>query len=204
MPSRLRMLHRFIGAIPVLIGALIGVSASTVAAAAAAPLVAGPQSSDYRIHSGDEVEISVWKEPDLIRKLIVRPDGKLSYPLTGELVASGRTAATIQKDVETLLKKYIPEPVVTVTVTGLAGNQIYVLGQINKPGVYMMNPQLTVLQALAVAGGMTPYAAANEIFVLRGQGANQSKFEFRYGDVAKGRLLEQNILLESGDVIVVP
>lgn len=171
-------------------------------AAASAPVAAA--APDYSIHAGDELEVSVWKEPDLTRKIVVRPDGKFGFPLTGEIVAAGRSAAIIQKEVEALLKRYIPDPVVTVSVTGLAGNQVYVLGQINKPGAFTMNPRITVLQALAVAGGMTPYAAANDIMVLRGTGPAQQKFEFRYSDVAKGRSLEQNILLESGDVVVVP
>lgn len=162
------------------------------------------QPPDYKIHAGDEIEVSVWKEPDLLRKTIVRPDGKIGFPLTGEIVAAGRTATAIQGDVMGLLKKYIPEPVVTVSVTGLAGNQVYVIGQINKPGAYVMNPQINVMQALAIAGGTTAYAALNDIIVLRGSGAGQKKFEFRYGDVSKGRSLDQNIMLESGDVVVVP
>ena len=162
------------------------------------------QPPDYRIHAGDEVEVSVWKEPDLIRKIVVRPDGKIGFPLTGELIVAGRTAAKVQSDVEGLLKKYIPEPVVTVSVIGLAGNQVYVIGQINKPGAFMMNPQINILQALAIAGGTTPYAALNDILILRGTGASQQKFAFHYGDVSKGKSLEQNILLESGDVVIVP
>lgn len=186
---------------PFVLSAMVAGSVCSGAMAASQPAV---QTNDYRIHSGDEVEVSVWKEPELTRKVVVRPDGKIGFPLTGEIVAAGRTAAVIQTEVETLLKKYIPEPVVTVSVTGLLGNQIYVLGQINKPGSYTMNPQVNVLQALAIAGGMTAYAAANDIMVLRGTGAAQTKFEFRYGDVSKGKSLEQNRLLEAGDVVVVP
>jgi polysaccharide biosynthesis/export protein len=162
------------------------------------------QLPDYKIHSGDEIEVAVWKEPDLLRKLIVRPDGKISFPLTGEIMAAGRTAMDIHADIERLLKKYIPEPVITVSVTGLQGNQLYVIGQVNKPGSFMMNPQLNVLQALTVAGGLTPYAESSGIIILRGSGKNQQKLSFHYGDVSKGRALEQNILLESGDVLIVP
>lgn len=162
------------------------------------------QPPDYKIHAGDELEIAVWKEEDLLRKVIVRPDGKFSFPLTGEVMAAGRTVAQIQSEVENRLKKYIPEPVVTVSVTGIEGNGVFVIGQVNKPGMYVMNPQLNVLQALSMAGGTTPYAALNDIMILRGSGAGQRSLPFRYSDVSKGRSLEQNILLESGDVVVVP
>lgn len=173
-----------------------GIVASRVALAQQPP--------DYKIHAGDELEIAVWKEEDLLRKVIVRPDGKFSFPLTGEVVAAGRTVAQIQSEVENRLQKYIPEPVVTVSVTGIDGNGVFVIGQVNKPGMYVMNPQLNVLQALSMAGGTTPYAALNDIMILRGSGAGQKSLPFRYSDVSKGRSLEQNILLESGDVVVVP
>jgi polysaccharide biosynthesis/export protein len=184
---------------PAVVAVVLGVLSSAIGCWAQAQ-----QPPDYRIHAGDEVEISVWKEPDLLRKTIVRPDGKIGFPLTGEIAAAGRTAVMVQADVVALLKKYIPEPVVTVSVTGLAGNQVYIIGQINKPGAFVMNPQINVMQALAVAGGATPYAALNDIIILRGSGSTQKKFEFRYGDVSKGKALDQNILLESGDVVVVP
>jgi polysaccharide export outer membrane protein len=103
-----------------------------------------------------------------------------------------------------LCSKVHSDPVVTVSVVGLGGNQVYVIGQISKPGAYLMNPQLTVIQALAVAGGATPYASLNDIIILRGSGVSQRKLQFHYGDVSKGRALEQNILLESGDVVIVP
>jgi polysaccharide export outer membrane protein len=179
---------------------LLGACAALLAAA---PLVA-QQPPDYRIHAGDEIEISVWKELDLLRKTVVRPDGKLTFPLVGEVNAAGRSVEQVNVDITTRLKKYIPDPVVTVSVTGIEGNRIYVIGQVNKPGAYVMNPQYTVLQAMSVAAGATPYAALNDIMILRGTGTAQKSIPFRYSDVSKGRNLEQNILLESGDVVVVP
>jgi polysaccharide export outer membrane protein len=175
----------------------------TAAAGVVTP-VAAQQPPDYRIHAGDEVEISVWKEIDLLRKTVVRPDGKFTFPLVGEVAAAGRSAEQVNADITARLKKYIPEPVVTVSVTGIEGNRIYVIGQVNKPGAYVMNPQYTVLQAMSVAAGATPYAALNDIMILRGTGTGQKSIPFRYSDVSKGRNLEQNILLESGDVVVVP
>lgn len=162
------------------------------------------QPPDYRLHAGDQIEVSVWKEMDLLRTVIIRPDGKFTFPLVGEIQAAGRSVEQINTDITTRLRKYIPEPVVTVSVTGIEGNRIYVIGQVNKPGMFVMNPQFSVLQAMSLAGGATPYAALNDIIILRGAGAAQKSLQFRYGDVSRGRNLEQNILLESGDVVVVP
>lgn len=169
-----------------------------------APSARAQQVPDYMLNPGDELEVAVWKEPDLTKKVIVRPDGKISFPLTGDVLATGRTVSQVQAEITNKLKTYIPEPVVTVSVTGIDGNKVYVIGQVNKPGAYTMNPRYTVLQALSLAGGMTPFAALNDIIVLRKSGAQQRALPFRYGDVSKGRSIEQNVLLEAGDVVVVP
>jgi polysaccharide export outer membrane protein len=174
-----------------------------------AALGAGSQSSaqqipDYLVNPGDELEISVWKEPDLTMKVLVRPDGKLSVPLAGEVVAAGRTIVQIQTEITSRLIKYIPEAVVTATLTAIDGNRVYVIGQVNKPGTFVMNPRLNVIQALSMAGGMTPFAGLNDIIVLRGGGAKQRVLPFRYGEVSKGKNLEQNVPLEAGDVVIVP
>lgn len=158
----------------------------------------------YLLNPGDELEIDVWREVDLQRTVMVRPDGKFSFPLTGEVNAAGRTPAEVQAEVTSKLRNYIPEAVVTVTVTGISGNQVYVIGQVNNPGTFIMNPQLNVLQALSSAGGMTAFASANDIIILRTSGERQQTLSFRYDDIARGRNLEQNILLEAGDVIIVP
>jgi len=160
--------------------------------------------ADYKLHPGDKLSISVWKEEELKRELVVRPDGKLSFPLTGEVVAAGRSVAQVQAEIETKLKKYMSEPIVTVSVVSLEGNTIFVIGQVNKPGAMVMNPQLTILQALALAGGLTAFAAANDIMVVRGAGAQQKTLPFRYSDVSRGKALDQNLILESGDVVIVP
>jgi polysaccharide export outer membrane protein len=160
--------------------------------------------SDYMMHAGDELEVSVWKEVDLQRKILVRPDGKFSFPLTGEVQAAGRSPAEIRADIESRLRAYIPEPVVTVTVTGVNGNGIYVIGQVNKPGAFVMNPRLSVLQALSVAGGTTPFAKLDNIIVIRMTGGTQRSLPFQYNQVSEGKNLAQNIALEAGDVVVVP
>lgn len=186
----------------VLFGALAA-SAPRALAQQPAPAATGAL-ADYTLSPGDQLEIAVWKEPDLTKTVVVRPDGKFAVPLAGEIVAQGRTPAQVQADISSRLVKYIPEPVVTASVTVMEGNRVYVIGQVTKPGAYVMNPRLTVLQALAVAGGMTAFAGANDIIVMRGAGARQRVLPFRYGEVVRGRNLEQNVTLEAGDVVVVP
>jgi len=163
-----------------------------------------PASPTYTLHPGDQLEISVWKEPDMQKALVVRPDGRFSFPLVGEIVAGGRPVADVQAEIETKLKKYIPEPVVSVTLTNVGGNRIYVIGQVRTPGSFVMNPRLNVMQALSLAGGMTPFASVNNITVIRTSNGKQMTLPFRYEDVSRGRNLEQNVFLESGDVVVVP
>jgi len=158
----------------------------------------------YELHPGDQIEITVWREEELQREMLIPPDGRISFPLTGEVIAAGRTAGEIQSEISEKLIRFIPEAVVTVSVTGFEGNRVYVIGQVNRPGSFVMNPQVSVLQALTQAGGTTPFAAVNDIIILRGADANQEVFEFKYSEVSRGRNLDQNIILESGDVVVVP
>jgi polysaccharide biosynthesis/export protein len=158
----------------------------------------------YNLQPGDHIEVSVYGEKDLERTLMVRPDGKFSLPLAGEVDAAGRSVTAIQTELTEKLKKYIPEAVVTVSVTGIEGNRVYVIGQVATPGSFVMNPAINVLQALSLAGGTTAFAALNDIIVIRGSGANQRVFRFPYDDVKRGRALEQNIQLMSGDVVIVP
>ena len=158
----------------------------------------------YMVQPGDVLEISVWKEEDLNQEVLVRPDGGFSFPLAGDIDARGKTVDALRVEIIDRLSRYIPDLVVTVSVTEINGNKIYVIGQVNRPGEFIVNPQVDVMQALSMAGGTTAFAALNEIFVLRRQDDRQIKLLFRYNDVVRGRNLEQNILLESGDVLVVP
>ena len=171
-------------------------------------LFAGPVWSDalpgYALHEGDQIEVSVWQEEELRRQILIPPDGRISFPLAGEIVAAGRTVAQIQLEITAKLIKYIPEAVVTVSVTGIDGNRVYVIGQVNNPGSFVMNPQINILQALSLARGTTPFAAVDDIKVIRGTGAEQRVYEFKYNEISKGRNLAQNIDLESGDVVIVP
>jgi polysaccharide biosynthesis/export protein len=159
---------------------------------------------DYMLNPGDTLDIDVYKDLELTKTVVVRPDGKFSFPLAGDIVAVGHSVVQVQAELTRRLIKYIPEPVVTVAVKTLDGCKIYVIGQVAKPGGIVMNPRMSVLQALSMAGGMTPFAATNDVIVLRGAGSSQTTLPFRYGDVSKGRNLNQNVMLEPGDVILVP
>ena len=161
-------------------------------------------SSFYLIQPGDLLEISVWREEYLERDVVVQPDGKISFPLVGVLNAGGTTVDEVQIRVAERLAQYIPDPVVTVSIKEIRGNRVYVLGQVQNPGQFIMNPMVDVMQALALAGGTTPFAELNDIKILRRSGDRQTLIQFRYGDIARGRNLDQNIVLQSGDVIIVP
>ena len=158
----------------------------------------------YTINPGDLLEISVWKELDLQRQVLVRPDGAFSFPLCGDIVAEGRTVEDIRQELTFRLQAYIPDLVVTVTVAEINGNKIYVIGQVKTPGVFIVNPRVDVIQALSIAGGLTPFAQQNNIKILRRRNGKQTILNFRYGDIVKGQNLAQNTLLEVGDVVLVP
>lgn len=158
----------------------------------------------YTLLPGDTIQISVWQEPELQREVLIRPDGWFSFPLAGDVRAVGRTVTDIEAEVRGRLQRYIPEVVLTVSVTGIDGNKIYVLGQVNNPGVFTVNPMVDVTQALSMAGGTTPFASVNDILVLRREDGEQQTFRFAYGDIERGRNLERNIELQPGDVVIVP
>jgi polysaccharide export outer membrane protein len=159
---------------------------------------------DYEISPEDVLGISVWKEDGLTKEVLVRPDGGISFPLAGDLQAAGKTAQEIELEITRRLMKYMAQPVVSVTVLKVVGNKIYVMGKVNKPGEYLAGRYLNVLQALSLAGGLTPFAAENDIKVLRKQGGRDLVFPFNYSEIRKGNNLEQNITLKGGDVVVVP
>ena len=151
----------------------------------------------YRLQPGDLLFISVWKETDLQVEVLVRPDGGLSFPLAGEQVAAGRTVEQLRIAIDEKLRKYMPDPVVTVAVRQIGGNRIYVVGKVNRPGEFPFSRSIDVMQSLGLAGGATPFAALNDIRILRRENGKQSSIPFRYDDVAKGRNLGQNVLLRS-------
>lgn len=166
--------------------------------------VAVAQEAGYTVKPGDTLQISVWKEPELQGPVLVTPDGAFSFPLVGQVDARGKTVTELQKVVTERLRQFISEPVVTVSVQDIKGNKIYVIGQVNKPGEFIVNPRVDVMQALSIAGGATPFAALGSIMVLRRTGASQEVIKFDYTDVVKGRNLQQNVELRAGDIVVVP
>lgn len=163
-----------------------------------------PHDLGYAIQPGDLLEISVWKEKDLQRELLVRPDGGVSFPLIGDVDARGKTVAQLREEVGQRLSRYIPDANVTVVVRQTGGHKFYVVGKVNRPGEFAAARSVTVMQALSVAGGLTPFAAGRRIVILRRVNGVETAIPFRYGQVESGDHLEQNITLQSGDVVVVP
>lgn len=163
-----------------------------------------PAADSYKVLPGDVLQISVWREESLQGEVLVRPDGAFSFPLCGDISARNMTVSDLQQEITRRLSQYISDPVVTVAVSEILGNKVYVIGQVNQPGVFVVNPQVDVLQALSMARGGTPFAKLNDIKILRRTGDSQRALTFRYDDVVKGNNLEQNVVLQSGDVVVVP
>ena len=158
----------------------------------------------YHLGPEDVVMISVWKDENLTREAIVRPDGMVSFPLIGDVPAMGHTVEEVRQDIAKRLARFIPNPHVSVAITKLQSYKVYVMGRVTKPGEYLVGHYTDVLQALSLAGGLTPFASENDIKIIRRENGDQRVFLFRYGDVQKGRDLNQNILLERGDVVMVP
>ncbi len=164
----------------------------------------GNSSDTYQLQPGDVIDVSVWKETDLQKEVLIRPDGGFTFPLAGEVDARGKSVENVRSVLAERLQKYVPTPVVTVAVKSIGGNRVYVLGKVNHAGDFPLNRPLDVMQAISLAGGTTPYAAVNDIVILRRQNGREQAFTFHYSDVARGRDLAQNIQLESGDTVVVP
>jgi polysaccharide export outer membrane protein len=158
----------------------------------------------YLVGPEDVLKVSVWKDEQLTQETVVRPDGMITFPLIGDVSAAGRTADDVRYEIAKRLSKFLPSPTVTVVVLKVLSNRIYVLGRVNKPGEYLVGHYTDVLQALSMAGGLTPYAAENDIKIMRRNGGDEQVFRFRYGDMQKERDLKQNIILQRGDVVMVP
>ena len=158
----------------------------------------------YKLRPGDLLVVSVWKETDLQGEVLIRPDGGMSFALAGELQAAGHTVAELTSMLETRIRKFIPDAVVTVSVKAAGGNRVYVIGKVTRPGDFPLIGPIDVMQALTLAGGATPFADTNSIRILRRDGDRQISIPFRYHDISRGRRLDQNILLRNGDTVVVP
>jgi polysaccharide biosynthesis/export protein len=161
--------------------------------------------ADYLLAPGDLLEISVWKEEGMQeQKALVAPDGNITFPLVGTIMAAGRPIFALEEGIAERLAEYIADPVVTIKLLRNDGNSIFVIGKVNKPGQYPANRRIDVMQALSLAGGLTVFADSTSIHVLRRTGNETKDFPFDYDDVVNGEHLEQNILLEAGDTVTVP
>jgi polysaccharide export outer membrane protein len=190
----------------VIIACLILTSTAEAAAGSDAPAspAAAAEVGGYKVNPGDILDISVWKEVDLQKQAMVRPDGFFSFPLTGDIRAEGRTVDEVQRDVASRISRFVPDPVVSIAVLEPRGSRIYVIGQVAKPGDFPVNRFVDVVQALSMAGGTTPFAQVDSIKILRRDGPTQVAIPFAYSDIAAGKRLQQNIILKPGDTVLVP
>src|SRR6202041_2990837 len=159
---------------------------------------------NYVIGGQDVLDVSVWKEPEVSRVVPVRPDGKISLPLLNDVQAAGLTPGALAQQITESLKKYVTNPQVTVIVTTINSQRVYLLGEVSRPGAFPMIPGMTVLQAISSGGGFTQYARTNKVYVLRNENGKQVKYPFNYKEVINAKKPEQDIPLKAGDTIVVP
>jgi polysaccharide biosynthesis/export protein len=156
----------------------------------------------YRIGKEDVLDVSVWRDPDLSRTLPVRPDGFITLPMVGEVQAEGRTTVELEQEIVSRLQKYIQSPRVTVMVREVNSARVYVTGEVQKPGGFPLRGQMTVLQALAMAGGLTEFADRDGMMVIRAN--NGPHISVRYSDLVARRTQGADFPLQPGDTVVVP
>ena len=168
------------------------------------PTIAQTESSVYQIGPNDILNIHVWQEADLTRDVTVMPDGRISFPLIGNILAQGRTVTELKEIITRKLKKFVTAPEVTVIVNESLSRTVYTIGTVNEPGPYPLAPDMTVLQALSTAGGFTEWADTKNILIVRRDGNKEVQLHFNYKKFISGKNLEQNILLKPNDTIVVP
>ncbi|GBC60914.1 sugar transporter [Desulfonema ishimotonii] len=158
----------------------------------------------FRIGPGDVLEISVWRDESLSRKVVVPPDGIISFPLIGDIAETRLTVRELRTVLTQKLAEYVPDATVTVMLLEIRSLNAYVIGKVNRPGEYPVSMDTSVMQLLSMAGGLNPFASEKKIHVLRQTDGKTRKIPFNYKEVLKGINLGQNILLQRGDVIVVP
>lgn len=158
----------------------------------------------FQIRPGDVLHVTVWKEEGMDQETVVLPDGSITFPLVGSLSVQGLTPAQAADAVKDKLKRAIPDAAVSVVVKAPLGHTVSVMGQVAKPGDIVLGQRTTVMQALSQAGGLTPFAKASGVKILRKEGEKETSIDFPYDDVADGDSLDKNIILQPGDVIVVP
>jgi len=176
----------------------------TVAGPPPASTAAAVTSADYRLVSGDKLRIEVYKDAQLSQSLQIRPDGKITLPLVGDVPAAGRTSVELRDAIAKSLQEYMNEPTVTVIVTETTPQVIYVSGEVNKPGSYgIVNGQMSIIQAIALAGGLTDFADKKDIQVLRKNGSGMQRLHFNYKEVLKDETNREPLQLHAGDTVIV-
>ena len=183
---------------------LLALMALVVGWSATPPSAVAQGMPEYRLNPGDIVRISVWREEELLREARIQPDGTVSYPLVGSVAAADRTPGEVADTITQRLEQFIPDAVVTVELLEAQGYRVYVIGEVNRPGEYQLSQPITVLQALSIAGGLTPFAGTGGIRILRTQTDQQMSIAFDYDAVASDGEMEKNIFLKAGDTVVVP
>jgi polysaccharide export outer membrane protein len=164
-----------------------------------------PEGGEYVIGLEDVLSISVWKEPDLsLKEVVVRPYGKISLPLVNDIQANGLTPRRLQDEITGKLKEFIASPTVTVTVLRVVSQSVSIVGLVSRPGTYPLGAPITVAELLARAGGLTEYAKAKSIKVIRLENGKTLQFPVNYNEIIQGKNLQQNIILKKGDVVMVP
>jgi polysaccharide biosynthesis/export protein len=158
----------------------------------------------YSIGKGDVLEVNVWREPMLSGEVVVRNDGMISLALAGDVPAAGRTTMDLKLEIQERLKKYLGEPVVTVILRTPASQKFYMVGEVKTPGEFDLIKEMTVVQAIARAGGFTEWAKKDKLLILRSEGGVEKRISVNYGDIVKGKAIEQNILLRANDTVIVP
>jgi polysaccharide export outer membrane protein len=179
-------------------------AASVPAAPAIKPAPGVPLPDDYVIGADDVLQVLFWRDKDMSSEVAVRPDGKITLPLLNEVQAAGLTPDQLRDRITAEASKLVEEPNVSVIVKTINSRRVYISGQVNKPGVYPLSGPTTVMQLIAMAGGLQEFADSKKIMIMRVENGNTVAFKFNYKDILKGKNLKQNILLKIGDTIIVP
>jgi len=166
--------------------------------------IAKTEAPHYLIGPDDILDIYVWKEPELSREVTVMSDGRITFPLIGEIMAKGQTVTGLKEVISEKLKGYLDAPEITVIIKESRSRRIYTIGKLSRPGPYPLAHDMTVLQALSTAGGFAEWADTKNILIIRREGQNEVQIRFNYKDFISGKKIEQNILLKPYDTIVVP
>ncbi len=185
--------------------------AALLVATLAIPATAGERDAtntvsfgEYKVGPEDVLQIHVWGDEQLSPQVVVRPDGKISLPLVGEIMCAGRSVEEVRLEIERKVKTYVPDTPVSVMVLQVNSPKVYIIGKVNSPGMYIMGHHMSLTQALALAQGFNPFAETDSVLLIRGSGTNQITYTYDYDDLARGRDLMQNVQLLPGDTIVVP